>query len=233
MLNLHEDAVLDRKVFIDLSKQTKAKVGRKNPDDPSHDPDICIGGVGIQMDHCTFETTKEGTFIVPLCEAALNAITINGTKLTSMKKQKLKANDRIIFGNSSTFLFRNQDKASEAEIQDSKEKPITYEFAMSEKTAKDNEADIKRKEQEKAALEEETAKKLAEIRAQQELEKAEQEKIRLNMQSEYEEMLAKMKAEINAKKDDEEAKREAEEREAKMRLEMEFKLEQDKLNAQK
>ena len=46
-------------------------------------------------------------------------------------------------------------------------------------------------------------------------------------------MLAKMKAEINAKKDDEEAKREAEEREAKMRLEMEFKLEQDKLNAQK
>jgi penicillin-binding protein 1A len=104
---------------------------------------------------------------------------------------------------------------------------------MSEKTAKDNEADIKRKEQEKAALEEETAKKLAEIRAQQELEKAEQEKIRLNMQKEYEEMLAKMKAEINAKKDDEEAKREAEEREAKMRLEMEFKLEQDKLNAQK
>jgi hypothetical protein len=53
------------------------------------------------------------------------------------------------------------------------------------------------------------------------------------MQKEYEEMLAKMKAEINAKKDDEEAKREAEEREAKMRLEMEFKLEQDKLNAQK
>jgi hypothetical protein len=104
---LHEDAVLDRKVFIDLSKHTKAKVGRKNPDDPSHDPDICIGGVGIQMEHCTFETTKEGTFIVPLCEAALNAITINGTKLTSMKKQKLKANDRIIFGNSSTFLFRN------------------------------------------------------------------------------------------------------------------------------
>ena len=38
------------------------------------------------MDHCCFETTKEGTFIVPLCEAALSAITINGIKLTSMKK---------------------------------------------------------------------------------------------------------------------------------------------------
>lgn len=80
-------------------------------------------------------------------------------------------------------------------------------------------------------MEEETAKKLAELKAQQDQEKAEQEKIRLKMQKDYEEMLAKMKAEIDAKKDDEEAKREAEEREAKMRLEMEFKLEQDKLAA--
>lgn len=118
-------------------------------------------------------------------------------------------------------------------MQDTKEKPITFEYAMSEKTAKENEADLKRKEEERRALEEETAKKLAELKAQQDQEKAEQEKIRLQMQKEYEEMLAKMKAEIDAKKDDEEAKREAEEREAKMRLEMEFKLEQDKLAAQK
>lgn len=45
------------------------------------------------------------------------------------------------------------------------------------------------------------------------------------MQKEYEAMLAKMKAEIEAKKGDEEAKREAEDREAKMRIEMELKLE--------
>jgi hypothetical protein len=30
---LHEDAVLDRKIFLDLSKLDKAKVGRKNPDE--------------------------------------------------------------------------------------------------------------------------------------------------------------------------------------------------------
>jgi hypothetical protein len=36
---------------------------------------------------------------------------------------------------------------------------------MSEKTAKENEADLKRKEEERKALEEETAKKLAELKA--------------------------------------------------------------------
>lgn len=51
------------------------------------------------------------------------------------------------------------------------------------------------------------------------------------MQKEYEAMLAKMKAEIEAKKGDEEAKREAEDREAKMRIEMELKLEQEKVAA--
>jgi hypothetical protein len=45
------------------------------------------------------------------------------------------------------------------------------------------------------------------------------------MQKEYEDMLSKMKAEIDAKKDDEKAKQEAQDREAKMRIEMEFKLE--------
>jgi hypothetical protein len=68
------------------------------------------------VEHCKFETTADGTYIVPLTEAALSAITINGVKMTSMKKHKLKANDRIIFGNSSAFLFRNQDRASEAAV---------------------------------------------------------------------------------------------------------------------
>jgi len=126
--------VLDRKIFIDLSKYTNAKVGRKNPADPDNMPEVCLGGVGIQMHHCTFETTKDGTFIVPGNEAAMSSISINGVKLTSMSKQKLKANDRIVFGNSSAFLFRNQDRAKEASVQDTKENPISYEFAMNEKT---------------------------------------------------------------------------------------------------
>jgi len=32
LLNLNEDGMLDRKIFLDLSKHTDAKVGRKQPD---------------------------------------------------------------------------------------------------------------------------------------------------------------------------------------------------------
>ena len=46
ILNLNEDGMLDRKIFLDLTKHPNAKVGRKtaNPDD---NPEICLGGIGI------------------------------------------------------------------------------------------------------------------------------------------------------------------------------------------
>ena len=39
--------MLDRKIFLDLSEHTNAKVGRKtaNPDDM---PEVTLGGIGIQ-----------------------------------------------------------------------------------------------------------------------------------------------------------------------------------------
>ena len=64
-----------------------------------------------------------------------------------------------------------------------------------------------------------------------EAEKAAQDAERERAQREMEEMMAKLKAEVEAKKNDEDAKREAEEREMQMRIEMEFKLEQEKLQA--
>ena len=60
-------------------------------------------------------------------------------------------------------------------------------------------------------------------------EKAAQEAEQDKMRKEFEEQMAKMKAEVQAKKDDEAAKAEAEEAERKMRIDMEFKLEQEKL----
>jgi hypothetical protein len=53
------------------------------------------------------------------------------------------------------------------------------------------------------------------------------------MQAEFDAKMKEMSNEINNKRDDEAAKEEALEREAKMRLEMEFKLEQDKLKQAK
>lgn len=53
------------------------------------------------------------------------------------------------------------------------------------------------------------------------------------MQLEFEAKMKAMADEINANKNDQKSKEDALEREAKLRIEMEFKLEQDKLKAQK
>ena len=64
-MNLNEDGMLDRKVFIDLSKVTDAKVGRKQPN-PEQNPSIVLGGIGIQSEHATFITDANCTKLVPL-----------------------------------------------------------------------------------------------------------------------------------------------------------------------
>lgn len=44
----------------------------------------------------------------------------------------LKANDRICIGPSSFFLFKYPERESEAEVEDSVEKPIDFDFANEE-----------------------------------------------------------------------------------------------------
>ena len=46
LLNLNEDGMLDRKIFIDLSKVTSASVGRKSAN-PDQNPTLVLGGIGI------------------------------------------------------------------------------------------------------------------------------------------------------------------------------------------
>lgn len=66
-----------------------------------------------------------------------------------------------------------------------------------------------------------------------EKERLQQEGDRKKMQDEYEIKMKALNDEINAKHDDQKAREEAQEREAKMRLEMEFKVEQEKLKSAK
>ncbi len=77
ILNLNDDGMLDRQIFLDLSKHTNAKVGRKqaNPDD---NPDITLGGIGIQSQHAYFETEGNQTKLVPYSSEAAQQITVNG-----------------------------------------------------------------------------------------------------------------------------------------------------------
>lgn len=221
LLNLNEDGMLDRKIFYDLSKITKASVGRKQHGEQEQ-PTLVLGGIGIQEKHAVFETTDKGTVLKPLSESAVDFIFINGEKIKNIKPITLKANDRIIFGTGSCFLFRNQDRCKDAKVQDTVENPITIEFAMQEKLANENKHEAARKEKEKAAQEAETAKKMKELHDKMELERQAQDAERDKMKAEFEEQIKAMNAEINQKHDNEKAKEEALEREAKMRLEMEF-----------
>ena len=148
LLNLNEDGMLDRKIFFDLSKVNTATVGRKQQD-TTKNPTLVRGGIGIQEQHATFETSDKGTFLKPLSESALEFIFINGKKITGMKPVQLKPNDRIIFGTGSCFLFRNDDKKKDQSMEDTPQNPVTIEFAMKEKLDNDNKAEAARKEKEK------------------------------------------------------------------------------------
>jgi hypothetical protein len=179
--------MLDRRIFIDLSKQTKCSVGRKNP---NVNPTLVLGGIGIQQDHVSFETDGKKTVIKCLCKEAHKHTYINGEKLKNDKPVTLKANDRIIFGVGSVFLFRNEDSAAQSEVQDTKENPVTYEFAMQEKIDHDDKADAARREEDKKQQEAETAKKMAELDAKMQAERDEQEAMRKKMQDEYDVKMA-------------------------------------------
>lgn len=98
--------MLDRKIFFDLSKITSCKIGRKRHGEEAQ-PEVVLGGVGVQQDHAVFETTDKGTMLKPLDKSALPHTYINGKPLSDMKGVMLKPNDRIIFGTGSCFLFRN------------------------------------------------------------------------------------------------------------------------------
>lgn len=132
-------------------------------------------------------------------------IYINGEQLTSNKPVTLKANDRIIFGISSCFLFRNQDRKSEAKVQDTPEDPITQEFAMKEKMDNSDKAEASRKAEEKRIQDEETAKKLKEMNDKMEEERRVNSEMQKKMQADYDSKMAALNKEINAKKNDETA----------------------------
>lgn len=104
---------------------------------------------------------------------------------------QLHANDRIIFGTSSTFLFRHQDKAAGAKVQDNAEHRITHQFAMQEKGDFDHQKEAKQRAADKAKLDAETAAKLKEMQDKMDAERAKKLAEKAALIAAYE---AKMKA---------------------------------------
>jgi len=81
-------------------------------------------------------------------EAAQNVF-VNGVKLSGTAPYDLKPNDRIIFGTGTVLLYRCQDRDNEVELKDTEANPISYEFAMSEKSKIEDAAEAERRQQEK------------------------------------------------------------------------------------
>lgn len=130
---------------------------------------------------------------------------------------------RIILGTGSVFLYRNEERKAEADIQD--EPQITYLLAMEEKRKNDDIAAAESKAAEKAKIEAETAQKMAALQAKMD---AEQALRQAEIDAQQAEMAAKMKLlqdEVNAKHSDAEAQQAAQEAAARAEAEMKFKLE--------
>ena len=129
--------------------------------------------------------------------------------MTSMTGVVLKPNDRVIFGTGTVLLYRCQSRDAEVELTDDPANPITYEFAMKEKRQFEEAEEESRKAEEKIRMEAENAAKMEALRREMQAEKDAQEAVRMAAQREMEEQMAKLKAEISAKQNDEDAKREA------------------------
>lgn len=109
---------------------------------------------------------------MPASSEAAQHCYVNGTKLTSASPVELKPNDRVIFGTGTVLLYRCQGRDSEVELKDEPANPITYEFAMLEKSRLENAEQEAQKEIEKAANDAKNAAKMDELRLQMEGEKA-------------------------------------------------------------
>ena len=129
LVNLNEDPMLDRKVVYDIKSDIPLTCGRRGKNCIHK---LQLGGIGIQPDHCRFDTGPGGTNIVPLDQKAISHITVNGKKVPSMEGLALKPNDRICIGPSSIFLFKHRDKDAEASVPDTEDDPISFDYAAEE-----------------------------------------------------------------------------------------------------
>ena len=91
-------------------------VGRRNKDDPTKDPPIALGEVGVEKEHAVFKimTSVYGIsyFLEPCSDAAKEFIWVNGVKSTAIFREII-PNDRIIFGSGAVFIFRSCGSAGD------------------------------------------------------------------------------------------------------------------------
>lgn len=148
MINLNEDPFLSGQIYHNLDQLNCLYIGRKNGD-PS--PHVILHGIGIQRNHARIEREGSDFYLIPASEEASKYLYLNGELV--YEKEKLYPLDRITFGVSSIFLFKNP-KSNESPRGFFDENEIDWEKCQVEVTKKntafnmfiDPEEEKKRKE---------------------------------------------------------------------------------------
>jgi hypothetical protein len=94
-------------------------VGRRNKDDPTKDPPIPLGEVGVEKEHACFIEASTPT-LKAYTEAANEFIWIDGVKSSSLTRE-FKPNARIIFGSGAVFIYKHKDSALTQSMADTPE----------------------------------------------------------------------------------------------------------------
>jgi pSer/pThr/pTyr-binding forkhead associated (FHA) protein len=195
--NLHPDKQLSQTLVFYL-KEGKTTIGRKSPD---YTPDIPLGGVRMQPQHCYIECVGDVTKIIP-CSAQAGTF-VNGTRIT--EATVLEHNSRIIFASNHTYMYKKTSEqplsSDDYQQQQDHNDEFDYFYAQREfaeaqgitdiiKNPKEEEMEKKMKELEEQMRKEREDKEKA-IEEQNQLLKVEQSKIIQEQQKMMEELKKK------------------------------------------
>ena len=146
-MNLNDDPLLDRQVKYFITKGECLTCGRRNA---KSNHKLQLSGLHIYKDHCKFELDAESKFLLvtALEEKANEHVRINGKCLKPNETTTIKPNDRVAIGPNVVFLFKHTEYEREASMKDTKDEPITLDYALEEiENAQDNEGEQQAKVQ--------------------------------------------------------------------------------------
>ncbi len=140
VINVSEDPLLSGKIVYNF-EDGPVRVGKKSGNPR---PQILLGSITIQPNHAIFEKEGAQVFLSPCAPECAEALFINGKKIAG--KTALQHKDRIIFGTSSAFLFKDPTKAAPDDNQEVEFETIMKEkFDLSEKPNSDQKHDEEKK----------------------------------------------------------------------------------------
>lgn len=122
MISLNPDPQLNERLVIYL--KGRKRLGQ--PDAPIPQ-DIQLDGLGILPEHAIVDVENDEVYITPLKGASTF---VNGVALTD--RQKVKHDDRIVWGNNLYFRLHNPTAVAGAQGRSSEDQRVGYDFAQQE-----------------------------------------------------------------------------------------------------